>query len=842
MLQALAFLILATPSFDFYTNRPYDAAVPRPEAVLGYAPGERHTTFRDQERVLSAIAASAPGSVKVIDYGKSVEGRPLKILVISSPENIGRLPVIRAKWDALALGKLTQTEASRMIEETPALVWINETIHGNESASFESGIWLAYTLAASRSERLASLLSDVVVIINPVYNPDGHERFVVWYNSVATGSSSPDAFEQREPSVIHGRTNHYRFDMNRDRVSFSQVETRQEVAEYLKWNPHVYADQHGEVGTYFFPPNSMSVNANVDRKRFNLWTEVFGRGNARAFDQQGWQYFIRDTFDFFAAGYLDTYAAFLGAIAFTYETDGGGVLAREREDGSILTLRDGMAKHFVTALATIETAAANRKALLESYAKFRRDAASGASFGKFQRVVLTSPDPRPLVRLQTHLKLMGVESRFAAKDFSQRDAHDYWKAGKVEQTFPAGSLVIDMAQPQGTLAKSMLEPTAEFEPEFTEQQLKKREARKSEKYPGEEGADFYDTTAWCLVYAYNLPAWWCESARPIESSDGPRIASTFEDSPIGWALRYSDQEDVVAAFDLMASGVRAMSTTKPIESGGTTYARGTFLFLKGRNEDLRVKLERVSATRRVSFEALKTGLPDTGREGIGSPSVDSIKKPNVAIVFGGSDWLSGAGSLWYLMESEWKLPFTPITASALSRDLSKYTAIVFPEGRYGPPSEDLKGWIRAGGCAIVMDSVDWIVGEKGLVDLKQVDGKGEGVPGSFFRAKMEPRLFLTYGYADQTISAPVGGSNYFKAKKEGGGAVTFSGDEKEVKLLSGWSWPDETEKRLAGAVWAHDEPVGDGHVILFTVDPTYRAMWPGLYKLILNAMLFGPAN
>src|SRR5205814_10063567 len=178
---------------------------------------------------------------------------------------------------------------------------------------------VSYALAASRGAKMSNTLDHVVVFVNPVYNPDGHERFVVWYNSVAVGAANPRAFEHAEPGIIHGRTNHYRFDMNRDRVAMSQDETRAEVSEFLNWHPQVYVDQHGQVESYFFPPNPMAVHQDVDRERVAHWTDVFGRGKAAAFDKNGWPYFVRDTFDLFYAGYLDSWATLSGQIGMTYE-------------------------------------------------------------------------------------------------------------------------------------------------------------------------------------------------------------------------------------------------------------------------------------------------------------------------------------------------------------------------------------------------------------------------------------------------------------------------------------------------------------------------------------------
>jgi hypothetical protein len=135
----------------------------------------------------------------------------------------------------------------------------------------------------------------------------------------------------------------------------------------------------------------------------------------------------------------------------------------------------------------------------------------------------------------------------------------------------------------------------------------------------------------------------------------------------------------------------------------------------------------------------------------------------------------------------------------------------------------------------------------GFVDLERWHKDAEDLPGSIFRARLDPRSFLSYGYVSPKdgpieLAVPVAGSSFYKSRKEGGSVVTFSADEKEKKLLSGWEWPDDTESALAGKVWLQDSPVGRGHVILFTYDPTTRALWPGLNKLLLNAMILGPSS
>jgi len=844
-LLACTALSLSTP-MDFYGIGPYDRAVPRPDSILGYGPGEKITTYRDQEEVVIAIAENAKARVKEIEYGRSEEGRPLRVFAVSSPENIARLDAIKKDHQAIADG-LADPD---VVKRTPPILWVNECIHGNEPASFESGMYLLYNLAASRNREIVDTLKQIVVIVNPVYNPDGHERFAVYYDSLATGSSDQDAFEAIEPSTIHGRLNHYRFDMNRDRVAMSQKETRQEVAEFLRWNPQVYAYQHGQVESYFFPPNPMSVNANVDRNRLNHWTDVFGRATGKAFDSKGFSYFIKDEFDLYYPGYLDSFTCLAGAIGMTHETDGGKELNRIRSDGSTLTLRNGIEKHFTSAMALVGATAKNRTELMESYASFKKKAVTGEAAGKFKRVVLVSEDPRPLERLQSQLASAGVKSGWNKAVFKQPDANDYWTGSRGLVSFPSNSLVVDMAQSQGPYAKSLLEPGSDFEPAFVKaQQGKKKTAPEGESYPGPDGAEFYDITGWSIPYAYNLKAWWCESTTPIEVSatrtSRPERGGAIPPSTVGYALEYSDLADILAVYDALNAGLHGSVTTKAMTLAGRTFERGTFLFPVGHNDDdLRDRLTDIGNDRHVKFIPLTTTYPDDDRQSPGSESVQALKKPSIGIVFGRGSDMTDFGAIWWLMDRVFKLPFAPISANALNGDLSRFSCIVLPGGPGVSLTTNLREWINRGGVALALSRPNWAVGSAALVDLSRIKGEPQSLPGSLFRAHLDDRSFLSYGYpvgakGVTEIAVPIGGGTFYQARKEGGSIVTLDPDSKLKKLLSGWEYDDDTEKNLADTVWLQDAPVGRGHAVIFLQDPTERAMWPGLYKLVLNGMLLG---
>ena len=73
--------------FDFYARGPYRPDVPRPSAVLGYEPGQFHTTYANYERFLRELA-SKTDRLRVSTVGRTPEYRPLYSLVVSDPANL----------------------------------------------------------------------------------------------------------------------------------------------------------------------------------------------------------------------------------------------------------------------------------------------------------------------------------------------------------------------------------------------------------------------------------------------------------------------------------------------------------------------------------------------------------------------------------------------------------------------------------------------------------------------------------------------------------------------------------------------------------------------------------
>src|SRR5215218_5653913 len=356
-----------------------DDRLPRPEAFLGYPLGARFTSWDRIVAYLETLDAASP-RVKMWEYGRTYEGRPLELVAVSTPENLARLEEIRQDVQRLAdPAGLSPGDKDRIVRRTPVVVWLAYGVHGNESSSAEAAMGAAYVLAAAQGE-IATMLENVVVLIDPLQNPDGRERYVNGYKQRRGDEANPRraAAEHYEPWP-GGRQNHYLLDLNRDWAWASQQETRQRIAAYRSWEPQVYVDFHemGSDSSYFFPPAAEPIHPQIDR-RVVSWLETFGRGNAEVFDKLGWVYFKGENYDLFYPGYGDSYPSLRGAVGMTYEMAGGGRagLAQTLPDGSTLTLADRVARHLTTSMTTLRTASANGRRLLEDYVANRLKAAS----------------------------------------------------------------------------------------------------------------------------------------------------------------------------------------------------------------------------------------------------------------------------------------------------------------------------------------------------------------------------------------------------------------------------------------------------------------------------------
>lgn len=361
-----------------YGTGPYDPAVPTPRSVLGYEVGDRFTPHHMLSRYIDRVAA-ASRRVHVDTVAVTFEGREVYLVAISSEANIARLEQIRADAGRLADPRNASSgDLSAAAGRMPATVWLGYSVHGGEASGVEAAIALIYQLAAGRDAETQLVLDSVVTLIDPVENPDGHERHVQDVNRMRGLSTavSPSAMIQ-QGNWPGPRTSHYYFDLNRDWFIMSHPETRGRIASFLRWWPMTVVDLHeqGFNATYYFAPPMGPVNANVPES-IRRWWDIYATGNIAAFDQHGWSYFRREAYDEFYPGYGDSWPILAGAVGMTYEqaSSAGGAIARN--DGTVLTLHDAAWHHYTAAWATLTTTARRARERVRDFLAFRQAAIS----------------------------------------------------------------------------------------------------------------------------------------------------------------------------------------------------------------------------------------------------------------------------------------------------------------------------------------------------------------------------------------------------------------------------------------------------------------------------------
>ncbi len=880
VLAATAPTRLAAQAFDWYHLAPYNANVPRPDSLLGHPMGSRHTMYFEQQSVLDRLIAAAPDRVRTEVIGVTAEGKVMRLLVISSPENIRRLDQIRADLDRLADPRATSTAEARTIAaRTPAVVLLTHSIHGNEPAGFESAMMTAYQLLASNDPEILAVLKDVVVLINPSQNPDGHERFAAWSNSVAVGSDDPAALESREPWSVQGRFNHYRFDMNRDVLALSQAETRALAGVVLRWHPQVSADLHSTTSQYFFPPAADPLNGNLPSTT-PKWLERIGRGNAAAFDRFGWSYYVRDVFDLYYAGYWDSWPALNGAIGMTFESDGGPELRIRKDDGSVTTFAEGIAHHHVAAMATLGTAAAGREEMLRDYYDFRASGMSEAAGRPFRRVVITpGDDPGRVRQLAALLGRQGIEVTELTQPVTSLKAHGYAGAGALERrTFPAGSLVIDLAQPQARLATAILEPKSRLDSSFAQAQVD-RWRRNQRRGPdaSTEGYEFYDVTAWSLPYAFGVEAYWTEDAPALSG----RAASTSP-APVGgitararsaYVFANGGESSARLAMRLLGEGFRVGATSRPLVADRVTYPEGSFVARVARNSDsLHHRVETLAKELGVMVTGAQSGFPESGQTGVGSEAVFPLRAPKVLIAAGDGVGQTSFGDAWFYLERELGLAVTPVELSAIGRiALEDYNVLIVPDGGAGTMwrqlgeggAGKLKAWVQEGGLVLAWGSAVQLLARKELelTTVATVDSAGtkdttmvvprpapplvspnapqgtkpDQIPGAIFRATLDRSHWLVWGYGRDELPVLLTTSELLKPSSKGDNPAAFTGPG---LLIAGFTFPN-TERFVQGSVYAAVENIGRGKAVLFADDPLFRGFWRGPARMVSNALLYG---
>lgn len=869
--------------FEYWPGTEYDPAVPTAEEILGYRIGDRITPHAGLMKYLEALESALPGQVRILEYARSWEGRKLVYAFVGSPERIGALAEVSAGMKRLADPRITpRASADSLIASLPVIVNLSYAVHGNEISPGDAALFTAYHLLAARNDPVVDrILEETIVMIDPVQNPDGRDRFVHNFE-IAEGlepNASPLAAEHNEPWP-GGRTNHYYFDLNRDWISLNHPETLGRVKVLQDYYPPVFVDLHemGSNTTYYFAPEAIPYNPHLARdQRENL--QLFGRNNAKWFDHYGFSYFTREIFDAFYPGYGASWPSYYGSVAMTYEQASARGLVVRRSDASVMHFRDTVRHHFVASIATSETAATHREKLLADFYAYQLSAIEEGRSEDIRAYILPRrPDGNTsgVDKLAWLMAYHGVEVQKAGSDF---------RSGG--ETYPAGSYVISLAQPAKRLARTLLDKHVPMDDDFIEEQ----ERRRSKGM----GDQIYDVTAWSFPLMYNVEA--VAADRTVEGDLVPVDPVMVPPGTIrgGRAeVAYLVPWGTQAAGRLLAAshraGLRVFSSDLAFVQGDRRYPPGTLIFKVKENPDhLHETLEGIAASSGAEVIATDTGWVDEGPN-FGSNNVVYMRKPRIALAWDRPTRAYNAGATRFVVERQIGYPVTPIrTRQLATADLRDFDVLLLPDpgfgGTYGAVLGDrgarrIREWVRGGGTVVGLGAgaTAYLADEStGLLSTTREDqaedaGDGDGgdtgegsasgrifetedeylqslnpedpapppTQGVLLKAGLDPDHWLAAG-RDRTVNALVSGSAIFTPLKldAGNNVAVFLGPD-EV-LASGFAW-DGSTKQLAFKPLLMEERHGRGLAIGFTADPNFRAYMDGLNILFLNAIFRAPAH
>ncbi len=200
--------------------------------------------------------------ISVVEIGKTAEGRPMIMAIITSPENHTRLDRYKEIAGKLARAEgLSEAEARQLAAEGKAVVWIDGGLHATECINAQGLFTFAYQMASRNDAETLRILNDVILLLAPV-NPDGMELVSNWY------MREPDETRRSTGGIPVLYEKYAGHDNNRDSYMNNLPETEAVNRQlYREWYPQIMYNQHqtGPAGTVLFvPPFRDPFNYNVD--------------------------------------------------------------------------------------------------------------------------------------------------------------------------------------------------------------------------------------------------------------------------------------------------------------------------------------------------------------------------------------------------------------------------------------------------------------------------------------------------------------------------------------------------------------------------------------------------
>ena len=805
----------------------YNPDIPTPEEIIGHEVGEWHVTH-DKLVYYMQTLARVSNRMTLENRGQTFEGRPILLLTVTSPDNHAEIESIREQHVGLSERGSEQLNTSNM----PIVVYQGFSIHGNEASGSNAALAYAYYLAAAQGQEIESKLDNMVILLDPSFNPDGLQRFSYWANTNRSINLNPDKNEREYHEVWPGgRTNHYWFDLNRDWLPAQLPESRARIKTFHSWLPNILTDHHemGTNSTFFFQPGEPSRVHPLTPALNQELTREIGTYHAAALDRIGSLYYSEENYDDYYYGKGSTFPDVNGSIGILFEQGSARGHIQESENG-ILTFPFAIRNQFTTALSTVEAAFNMRQKILDYQRKFYTDMRAEAARSRTKAIVFgDSKDAGRAWHLAEILHRHKV------------DIHDLKADATIASTqFSRGhSYVVPLDQKNHRLIKAMFEKRTTFTDSL-----------------------FYDISAWTFPLAFNLDhaevGSLANAGNRIENLSMP-VGKVSGKSTYAYLFEWHEYYTPMALNAIVNQGLRAKVAKSPFTLEGKQYDYGTIL-VPVQNQKLDAEalynfLTKVAAKAHIRINAVSTGI--TRGIDLGSNDFDPVKKQKVGLIVGNGVRSYDAGEIWHLFDTRYDMKITKIDTKYFnSVDLSSYTDLIIPSSWGGSALDKkaavkIKDWVKQGGTLIGYRSVaNWLKSNE-LLELKfkkdslvardiSYDEKNEYLGaqvtgGAIFEADIDRSHPVNYGYKNSRIAMFRNSNIYIEPQKNSyDNPIQYTSDP----LLSGYI-SEENEELIKKSVPFRVKRMGKGRVVLFTDNTNFRAFWYGTNKLLMNVIFFG---
>jgi Zinc carboxypeptidase len=838
-----------------------------------------------------ALAASSP-RVRMFTIGRSEEGRDIVLLAIADEEGIRDLQRLKAATAALSDPRKTDAAAAEQIVATARpIYYFNAALHSDETGSTESVLELAYRLAVSEQPMIRRIRENVVVLINPVSNPDGRDKQVEWFYRYLKGKTELATLPRQAPPYW---SKYAYVDINRDAHQQVHETTKAVFRMFWEWHPQMVHDLHESIALLVTWNGTDPINQHVDPLTYAERLELSFH-EVQAMSGLGmpgvWTWNFGDDF---AHLYLDAIATNHNADGRGYETFGNGTAEtlRPEQPGNEISVewfrplpapaqksflwsaRNNLNYTETGMLAALDDVAQQSKSLLRNYyLKGLHSYTRGLNEAPYGILIPDGQgDPTRVAQMVARLLSLGIEVHRASSQITLK-----------EGTFPAGTYVVRLDQPYRDYAVDLLTPQV---------------------YPKDHAAEAYDDVSWELPAHYHVAviATADSQVRTLDLkplTEAPRPQGTVAGAGPAFILKDTGQEGLLEARYTLARFKVAIAE-RAFSVNGSEYPAGSWILapqagLAVAVHDLasRLGLDFVSIANVPDVARHETPVPrlglwvpwaDTDTIGWARYTLDQRHVPYIyvrdediragrlkdkydVLLYGHVD-LELAEQIEGLYRTWSPMPFKKTSATPSLGTPASSDDITGGIGYAG--LAQLQKFVNSGGLLITLGNGTMLPLEGGLVrgvrreagGVPRTYGGGEAsaaasqtavtkTPGSHVRVSFaRPEHPIAYGYGPRTWVFRQNFALYSVPRRwlrmaycttcldgpvDRGSTVLEWGDKEGAPfVVSGQAWGEEN---LIGHGAIMDFRAGAGHVITFNFNPLHRDLNRGDQRLLWNAII-----